>query len=364
MKKLEIKKEDLIYNINAFKKIIDENNTKIIAVVKANGMGLELEKYSKILIENGIDCLAVANVEEAIELRKCEINVEILMLTPTYLENELQLLIENDITITIGNLEELEIAEKICSNLKKEIKAHIKIDTGFGRYGFLYMEKEKILEVFKKCENIKIEGMFTHFSNPLDSGFTQKQFERFQECASFIAENGFEIKFLHVCETTAAMKYPQMQLDAVRVGSAFQGRVLINKDKFKKIGTFKTNIQEIKEVPKGYNIGYGNTYKTREKTKIAVIPVGYIDGLNKNKLRDDFSLKNNLVSVLFEIRKIFKDNYLKAEINGKKYKIIGRIGMYYAVVDITGEENIKSGEEVILDISPIQTNDEIRREYI
>lgn len=132
----------------------------------------------------------------------------------------------------------------------------------------------------------------------------------------------------------------------------------------KKIGKFKTNIVEIKYLPKGYNISYGNTYKTKKETKIAIIQVGYMDGLNKNKLRDDFSIKNNVISVLMEIKKLFKDNSLKVTINDKKYKIIGRLGMYHAIIDITGNDDINVGDIVLLDISPLQTSEEIRREYI
>lgn len=363
MKKLEIRKDDLIYNLNLIREIIDEK-TKVIAVVKANGMGLGLVEYAKLLEKNNVEYIAVANVEEAIALKEAGIEAEILMLTPVCLKNELQLLIDNDITIAVGSLEEFELAENICAQRKKEIKAHLKIDTGFGRYGFLYTENEKILEVFRKCENVKIEGMFTHFSKPIDEKYTEKQFERFEECSSFIRENGFEINMLHACATTATLKYPHMHLDAVRIGSGIQGRVLVKKDQFKKVGTFKTTIQEIKEVPKGYNISYNNTYRTKKNAKIAIISVGYIDGLNKNKLRDDFSFKNNLISVIMEIMKLFKDNSLKAEINGRKYKIIGKLGMYHAIIDITGTNNINVGDEVILDITPIQTNDGIRREYI
>lgn len=363
MKKLEIRKEDLIYNLNYIKSLLNDK-TKIIAVVKANGVGLGIIEYSKFLVENGIECLAVANVQEALALRDAGIDVQILMMTPISLKNELQLLIENDITITIGNLEEFELAEKLSAELEKKVKAHIKIDTGFARYGFLYTDKESILEVFKKKENLEIEGMFTHFSNPIDEKYSKKQFERFSSCVSYIKENGFEVEVLHTCATTATMKYPHMHLDAVRIGSAIQGRAVLNKDALRKTGIFKTNIQEIKEVPKGYNISYNNTYKTKRQTKIAVVPVGYIDGLNKNKLRDDFSFKNNIISAILEIKKIFTDNSIKVEINKKKYKVIGKLGMYHAIVDITGEDNIKTGDEVILDIAPIQTNDGIRREYI
>lgn len=119
-------------------------------------MGLGLVEYSKFLIENGIKTLAVANFEEAITLREAEIEEEILMMSPIVLKKELQLLIENDITITLGSFEELEMAEKLAKEYKKQIKAHIKIDTGFGRYGFLSSEKEIILEVFKKCKNVLI----------------------------------------------------------------------------------------------------------------------------------------------------------------------------------------------------------------
>lgn len=119
-------------------------------------MGLGLEEYSKFLVENGVKTLAVANSEEAITLRNSGIEVEILMLTPVVLKKELQILIENDITITLGSFEEFELAENLAKQNSKKVNAHIKIDTGFGRYGFLSTEKEIVLEVFKKCENINI----------------------------------------------------------------------------------------------------------------------------------------------------------------------------------------------------------------
>ena len=89
-----------------------------------------------------------------------------------------------------------------------------------------------------------------------------------------------------------------------------------------------------------------------------------MDGFNTNRLRDDFSFKNNLVSVGMEIKKIFKDNSLKVKINGKQYKVLGKLGMYHSIVDISGSSEIKVGDEVQIDIKPLQTKDEIRREYI
>ncbi len=119
-------------------------------------MGLGLIEYSKFLIENGIKILAVANFEEAIDLRNSGIEEEILMMTPVLLKKELQLLIENDITITLGSFEEVEVLEQLTRECEKKVNAHIKVDTGFGRYGFLSAENEIILEVFKKCKNVNI----------------------------------------------------------------------------------------------------------------------------------------------------------------------------------------------------------------
>lgn len=108
--------------------------------------------------------MAVANFEEAIDLRNIGIEEEILMMTPILSKKELQLLIENDITITLGSLEEFEMAENLAKENEKQINAHIKVDTGFGRYGFLSEEKEIILEIFKKCKNVHItRNVYTFF---------------------------------------------------------------------------------------------------------------------------------------------------------------------------------------------------------
>lgn len=376
MKVLEINKDNLRHNIKLIKNKIETEspNVKIYAVVKANGVGLDLIKYTKFLIENGVNSIACACPEEAINLRQADIKEEILMLSPVIDKKELQLLIQNDITLTIGSLEEIkilkEVVEKINSenNKKvefKKVKVHIKIDTGFGRYGFLYSDLVAILSAFKSVdENIEIEGMFTHFTKAIDEKWTNLQYQRFCEVIEFLKKNGYEPEILHCCASSAFMKYKNMRLNAVRLGSVFQGRTLMKNTGLIKIGKFKTAITEIKVVPKGYNISYGNTYKTKRETKLATIPVGYMDGLNKEVKRDNFKFSNNIIAVLMEIKKIFKDNRLEVKINGKSYKIIGRLGMYHSIIDITDSDDIKIGDTVTLDITPLQTNDEIRREYI
>lgn len=119
-------------------------------------MGLGLVQYAKFLVNNGIDFLAVANLEEAIVLRQAGIETEILMLTPFSNEKELEKLIANQLTLTISSIEQLELVEKIGKKANAEIKVHVKIDTGFGRYGFLYENLQDILLLFKMCDTIQI----------------------------------------------------------------------------------------------------------------------------------------------------------------------------------------------------------------
>lgn len=327
-------------------------------------MGLDLVKYSKFLVENGVSTLAVATFEEAIKLRKNGIDSEILLMSPTVDKNELVELIENNITITIGSLAEKKLLEEVISNNEREVKVQIKIDTGFARYGFLYYKTDEILEAYSTSCNICYTGIFTHFSNPKDEKWTRTQFNRFNNVIKTLKENNINIGCAHCSSSTAFLKYPDMYLDAVRIGSVIQGRVLDNKFDFKKVGVFKSNIIEIKELPKGYNISYSNTYKLKKNSKIAVVPVGYYDGLNRNRLRDDFSFKNNIIAVLMEFKKLFTDNSLRVKIDNVNYKVIGRLGMYHAIIDITDSNNIDIGTEVILNITPLQANEEIRREYV
>lgn len=369
MKRIEISKEDFKYNISALKNVIKNskvddngNKVKVIAVVKANGVGLGLVPYSKFLIENGIRILAVANTSELVDLREAKLSSEIIMLTPTSDEKELKTLIENKATLTIGSMEELQKIEQILEKENLEINAHIKVDTGLARYGFLY-ENPEIIDCFEVAKRVHITGMYTHFSKPMDEKWTRIQFNRFLDVIAGVRSSGYDPGILHACATTAFLKYPDMYLNAVRLGSYFQGRVMVNNLGLKKLGVFKTNVQEIKNVPKGYTISYSNSYKVKRETRLATIPVGYMDGFGRKKVRDSFSFIDNVVSSLIEIRKIFRDNYYKVQINGKEYKVIGRIGMYHSEVDITGSD-VKVGDEVIIkSISPLEASESIKREY-
>ena len=367
MKKLEISRDDLRYNLNQINNLIEKSKKskpEVIAVAKSNGMGLDLVKYSEFLTQNGINKIAVSNLDEAMILSEEKLNAEIIMLTPTSIEGELNSLIDKDIVITIGSKYEFDFAEKICAQKTKKIKACIKIDTGFYRYGFVYNNVDEIVNTLKSSKNIEFVYCFSHLSNAINENSSYKQFNRFMSVKKRIEENGINNLKYHICNSTGFLKYDEMWLDCVRLGSCIQGRTLVKKDLFKKIGTFKSNIAEIKNVECGETVSYGDIYRAPKKLKLAVIPVGYMDGFNYGKLRDDYTTKNNIIAILMEIKKLFKDNSLKVIINGKNKKVVGRLGMYHCIVDITDIPEAQVNQEVQIDMSPIAVNSNIRREYI
>ena len=370
MKSLIINKEDLRHNINIIKEltkpdILDDNGEKykIIGVVKGNGYGLGLVEYSKFLIDNGIECIAVATVEEAVALRKAGIKEDILMISSISLKEDLETLINSDIIISIGSKECADIVKTLKN---KRIRAHIKIDTGFGRYGFLYNDIKTIVSAIKSLTNVSIEGIYSHFSLAYykNNKWTQKQFNRFIDVIEALNLNNINIKTMHICNSPAFLNYPKMHLNSARIGSAFLGRVdSQNNIGLKKIGKLKTNITEIKTVPKGYNIGYLNCYKTKKETKIAIIQVGYMDGYNITLKSDMFRIVDKLRGISQSIKKCLKKDTLKVIINNKRYNVIGKVGMYHMTIDIT-DSNIKLNDMVYLDVNPLHVDGKIRREYI
>ncbi len=368
---LVIEKDDLRHNIQKIKELAEKsgkddngNPVRIIAVVKANGYGLGLVEYTKFLIDQGISFFAVATVEEAVTLRKAGIKEDILMLSSTAIEEDVKTLIQNNIIITIGSKADVEIANQIGKEQNKKIRAHIKIDTGFGRYGFVYNKREEMIEALKAITHIKIEGTFSHFSiSFFDDSYTKKQFQRFIDVIEVLKMNEIPTGMLHICNSSAFLKFPNMHLNAVRIGSAFLGRLSFqNSIGLKKIAYLESKVVEIKELEKGFNIGYSNTYKTPKKMKIAVIPCGYMNGVNVKNDKDMFRMIDKLRYLVNDIKLFFKKQSMKVTINGNDYKILGRIGTYHVVCDITGK-NIKIGDKAIFSVNAQFVDSSIRREY-
>ncbi len=372
MKSLLVNRQDLKHNIKIIKEIAEKNGRndnhkplQIIAVVKGNGYGLGLVQYSNFLIDNGINFLAVSTVEEALKLREAGITTKILMLSSTAVEKEVDLLVKNNVILSLGSKDAIKVAEKVAKKENKQIEAHLKIDTGFGRYGFCYDLKEEMVQSLKEINNVKITGTFSHLSLAFyeKDKFSKQQFERFIDCIEYLKQNDIETGILHICNSSAFLKYKEMRLNAVRVGSAFLGRLSIpNIYGLKKIGYLKSNVAEIKTLEKGYNIGYSNAYTTKSQTKIAIIPCGYADGFNVSVGRDMFRIRDKIRYIVRDIKDYFKKQDLYVEINGKKCKILGRLGMYHVSADIT-EIDVNINDEAIFNVSPMYVDSSIRREF-
>jgi alanine racemase len=366
LKKIIIERKKLEENIQKIKKMSEmkDEKVKIIAVVKCNGYGLGAIEYTKVLIENGIEIFAVSSVEEAIQLRKAGIENDIIMLSGIAIKEEIEKLIDNDIILTIGSKEDIEIIEEIAEERDIEIRAHLKIDTGMGRYGFIYNQPEILIENLQKVNRIKIEGTYSHFSNSYyDKKYTEEQFKRFNETVTILKQNNIETGMLHICNSSAFIKYPNMYLDAVRIGSAFLGRLSCKSDiELKSIGYLETKVTEIKEIKKGSYVSYSKAYKTKRKTKVAIIPCGYDDGFNIATGKDMFRIIDKLRNISRALKDLFKKQKISIKIGNESCKVLGRVGTHHIICDIT-DKDINIEDKAILQINPKYVDSSINREF-
>lgn len=364
MKQLVINKEDLKHNITKVKTFAKGAN--IIGIVKGNGYGLGLLEYSKFLVDNGIEYLAVATIEEALELSQENITKNILLLSVLNDNKELEQVIKSKITVTVGSLENAKLVNELAKK-GYNIKVHIKIDTGFGRYGFLYNDYKNIVQAIKSLRenNVEVEGIYSHLSDAYlkNNKHTIKQFHRFKEVLAVLKQNSIDIKLKHICNSPAFLNYPEMHLNTVRIGSAFVGRVCSeNNIGLKKIGELEVSVAEVRKVPKGFSISYLNSYKTKKEAEIAILPIGHMDGFNVAQDTDMFRVIDKIRRIIRAAKSLLKKQRLTALIKGKRYDIIGTVGMYHTVVKATGGE-VKFGDIAHLEINPLYINKDIKRKY-
>lgn len=363
MKLLEVNSKDLEYNIEKILKKAGES--KVIAVVKGNGYGLGLKEFSIFLVNHGIDYLAVSSVEEAVELANLNLDAKILCMEATSVEEEIATLLENKIIITIGNYDSAFILNKLAKEKNVKAIAHIKVDTGFSRYGFCYKDKEGIYKAISKSTSILVEGVYSHFSSAYfaEKNYTNLQLSRFIEVKKYLEEKNVEIPMYHIANSSAFLTRDDVCFDAVRIGSAFLGRISVkNTIELKRIGMLKSNVVELKEVDAGTPVGYSNSVITKKKTKLAIVPIGYADGFNVEIANDTFKFVDKLRILKNNVMALFKDNRIYVIINDTKYPVIGRVGMNHFTADVSNSD-VKINDEVKIDMSPILVSSKIRREY-
>jgi len=316
----QINLDAIANNYNIIKDIASKH-CKIMAVIKADGYGHGALPVAFELKEHGADYFAVSNIEEAIALRNGGINDNILILGYTPCENA-DKIIKYSLTQTVFSL---KYAKKLADFAKKDsavIKAHIKIDTGMGRLGFVYYGKnDSICEIKEACmlENLNFEGIFTHFSSadmPSKKNETFKQFDLFCSVTDKLKEENIVFSLRHCCNSGALLDYPHMHLDMIRPGIILYGLLpsneINNKPNLTPAMSLKTAISQIKTVPKGTTVSYGQTYTAKKESLLATLPIGYADGF--------YRLMSNKGRVM---------------INDTCANIVGRVCMDQTIVDVT-----------------------------
>ena len=326
------------------------------AVVKGNGYGLGVAALVRRLRQQGITRFCVGELWEAQQIRQTGLTgIQILMLQPTADEARLEALIGLDVICTLSSMTDAQALEEAAERLGQQAQAHVKIDTGMGRYGFRPEEEEEIKSVYRQLPRITVTGIYTHFSDALTSyEQTKQQYRSFHYLVDSLYAQGIRPGQAHCCNSAAFLKYPQMRMDAVRIGSAFLGRMpYMEAFGLRRVGYCETEVAELHAVEKGRRIGYGGAWRARHTTTLAILPVGWYHGFTTQYQRDSFRLRDCIRGCLGWLRAWMLHRRLWVEIGGKKCPVCGHVGMLYTAVDVTGIPCM-IGQQAHLDISPVE----------
>ncbi len=319
---LEVDVNAFKYNVRKIQEYIGDS-VKIMPVIKANGYGTYINKLNEVISD--FDIVAVANVDEAVELRDNGYLKEIFVLNQPY-EDEIQKIIENNITVGICS----DIFLDELGKLKEKVKIHIEIETGMGRTGVSLSSLKEYINKIKQYKNIEVEGVYTHFSSAdYDDEYTKNQIQIFEKAVQEIQEELGSIKYIHCSASNGILNYPSKCFNLVRPGIILYGYNSFDKTmekiELKPVCKLKSKITFLKEVPENTSISYSRTFITKRKTKVATIPIGYADGLRR-------CLSNN-GEVL---------------INGERVPIIGNVCMDGFLADVTDLSNVEVGDDVYI----------------
>ncbi len=309
---------------------------RFLGVVKADAYGHGAVPVSRYLTELGAEYLAVSNIEEAVQLRQGGIRGPILILGYTP-ERYAQQLARLGLRQEIHSLEYARLLNTQLAGTGRRIRVHLKLDTGMSRLGFFSYSCERTVDELKEIsqmEHLVIEGIFTHFPvadsiDGADANFTHTQFERFTAMLTTLKGVGIEPQIRHCCNSGASIQYPEYALDMIRPGIATYG-VLPSPDlrgmiDLKPVMQLRSTIFQIRDFDPLITVSYGRTYTTLDPTKIAVVGIGYADGLSR-------SFSGNISFLL----------------HGKRVPQIGRICMDMCMVDISRVPEAKVGDVVTI----------------
>jgi alanine racemase len=320
--------EALAANVRGIKEIIGDE-VALMAVVKADAYGHGAVAVSRTALLNGAEYLAVASMNEALELRDVGIEAPVLVLgyTPTYYTRQA---IRLNVALTLYDLDLARAYERIARDLGEKLRVHVKIDTGMGRLGILPEDTMPFFRHLAVMNHLDVEGLYTHFSvADEDADYTEEQVKTFKGVIKPLRAGGFDFKYIHAANSAGMLASADNHFSMVRVGLAMYGlspsETVSVPPEFKPVLTWKTIIAQVRTLPAGHPVGYGNTYRTRGEERIAVIPVGYADGFRRSP-----------------------HNWGEVLVHGQLAPVVGRVSMEKTSIDVSHIPDVAIGDEVVL----------------
>lgn len=319
-------------NFQSLRSCLDQQ-TKVMAVIKADGYGHGAVPCAKIAVECGADYLGAGVIEEGIELRENGLNTPTLVLGSIF-PDEAEDLVQHDLTTVVCTLPLAQALSKAAGKQNKTVSVHIKVDTGMNRLGVTPENLAALLDSIRSLPNLKIEGVSTHFSSADDEdpSFTLVQLEKFRSVLPMLEKENIPI--LHCANTSALFKFPESHFNMVRPGLILYGalpspslRSFVNCEEkpFQPVMQWKSQVILVKAIAKGQPISYSGSYTTQRESLVATLPIGYADGLHR-------TLSNNM----------------EVLIRGKRAPQIGNICMDMTLIDVTEIQDVRAGDEVVL----------------
>ena len=343
----EINVDALEHNMREIRRITSPE-AMVMAVIKADAYGHGAFETARAAVRNGIDRFAVADIDEAVQLRRAGFTQEILILGGID-PSVIPLAVDNNITMSVFYYAFAEEISQYAVRTGQTAKVHIKIDTGMSRIGLVagVNDPEVIDEIVKiaSLDNVFAEGIFSHFatSDEKDGSYTKLQFSRFMDICRGVEAKGIHIPIRHIANSAAIMMYPEYHLDMVRAGIILYGLYPsedVDKTRIdlKPVMSVKSKITYIKDLEAGRGVSYGKEYITEGVTRIATVPIGYADGYLRGFMHGEVM------------------------VNEKKVPILGRICMDQCMIDVTNVNNIHIGDEVIIFTDHTVTADTLARQ--
>ena len=321
-------------NINQIRSVMAPG-CLLCATVKADCYGHGYKYMTQEMVSSGADWFAVSNLAEALQLRRCGIEKPVLILGYTPPENAREL-VYNDISQAVFSYDYARALSDAVAAEGVKVNAHIKIDTGMSRLGFLYHDSVDGYPVFDEIEStcrlpgIEPEGIFTHFSSADCADgelFTRIQYDLFLSAVERLRQRGIEFRLRHCSNSAAILRFREMDFDMVRAGIILYGMYpseqVPRKLKLLPVMELKTVVSLVKMLPAGTPVSYSRTFVTQRDITVATVPIGYADGYPRR-------LSNKMYML----------------VNGQKAPIVGNVCMDQCMIDVTGIEGVKEGVEV------------------